>query len=152
MEIVEPVRTCQRRRDLSRQDLLDLSVEVAEEILREKVTVLDLSSNFLTSLCEAVVSTFSNLQSLGLAANMLTELPVGLCSLHKLQSLNLKRNRLKCIPEGFGNMKGLRELNLSGNLLHKFPIQLCALGRLEYLHLGGNSITDVPSSIKNLKS
>lgn len=139
------------KKDLSNNSLSDLSDELEEEIVRAKVTILNLSSNRLNSLPPSVATAFSNLLSLDISSNGLTELPLEFCSLHKLKILNMKHNSMKSLPEGFGGLKGLRELNLSGNRFDQFSLQLCEMEGLEFLHLGGNFISYIPPSIKRLK-
>lgn len=138
-------------RDLSGRSLSNLSEEVGEEIYRDGVTQLDLSSNRLTSLSSSICRLFSNLLSLDISSNRLTEFPVELCSLHRLQILHAKHNHMKSLPRNFDKLIGLKELNLAGNGFEHFPSQLCDLEGLEYLHLGSNHIAWITPHIKCLK-
>ena len=137
--------------DLSNQSRTDLAEECLREILKAKVTHLNLSSNRLTSLPPSISHYFSNLQQLDISSNNLTELPVEICSLHRLQILHAKHNRMKSLPRDFGRLKALKELNLSGNGLEHFPAQLCELEGLESLQLGANHIASLPPQIQKLK-
>lgn len=138
-------------KDLSRRSLTDLSEELGEEIHREEVTDLDISSNRLSSLPSWVSRLFIDLQKLDISSNRLSELPIEICSLHRLQILNAKHNHMKSLPKDFGNLGGLKELNLAGNGFEHFPQQLCFLVGLEYLHLGSNHISQLSPLIKRLK-
>ena len=138
-------------KDLSSRSLHQLSVESLEEIHKSKVTHLNLSSNRITSLQPDVSVFFSGLLQLDISSNNLTELPVEICSLHRLQILIAKHNRMKSLPKDFGRLVGLRELNLSGNGFEHFPLQLCELEGLESLQLGANQISYIPPQIRRLK-
>ena len=140
-----------RVRDLSGRSLRDLSDDLGEEIYRDGVTRLDISSNRLTSLSRAISHHFSILLYLDISSNRLTEFPLQLCSLHRLQVLHAKHNHMKSLPASFVNLVGLKELNLAGNGFEHFPLQLCGMGGLEYLHLGSNFIRSVSPHIKGLK-
>lgn len=139
------------KRDLSNTSLSDLSEELGEEIYREKVTHLDLSSNRLATLPASVSRIFFNLSSLDISSNALSEFPVQLCSLHRLQVLYAKHNRMKSLPKGFARLRRLKELHLSGNCFDHFPLQLCELEGLEYLHFGGNQIAWITPLVRGLK-
>ena len=138
-------------KDLSRRSLVDLSEDLGEEIHREEVTDLDISSNRLSSLPSWISRLFVDLHKLDISSNRLSELPVEICSLHRLQILNAKHNHMKSLPKDFGKLRGLKELNLAGNGFELFPEQLCGLGGLEYLHLGSNHIVKISPLIQKLK-
>ena len=139
------------KRDLSNHSLDDLSEDFGHDILRDRVTDLDLSSNYLKSLPPFVSKAFSNIISLDISYNRLTELPLEFCSLQQIRTLHAKCNGMKSLPEGFGRLKSLKKLNLSGNSFEHFPLQICELDGLEYLHLGANFISHITHSIKKLK-
>lgn len=138
-------------RDLSGRSLSDLSEEVGEEIYRDGVTRLDISSNRLRTLSRSICRLFSNLLSLDISSNGLTEFPLELCSLHRLQVLQAKHNRMKSLPQDFDRLIGLKKLNLAGNGFEHFPLQLCGLEGLEDLHLGSNHIAWITPQIRGLK-
>jgi Leucine-rich repeat (LRR) protein len=138
-------------RNLSGRSLSDLSEEISEEVYRDGTTKLDLSNNRLSTLSPSISRLFSNLISLDISSNRLTEFPLELCSLHRLQVLHAKHNRVKSLPGGFQKLVGLRELNLGGNGFEQFPLQLCGLRGLEYLHLGSNHIRCITPHIRGLK-
>lgn len=138
-------------KNLSGKALSRLPDQLAEELRREEVTHLDISSNRLSSLPGSVSRTFSSLHKLDISSNGLSELPVEFCELDRLQILVAKHNRMKSLPKNFDRLVGLREVNLSGNGFEHFPEQLCGLEGLEYLHLGGNHVAWITPSIKRLK-
>lgn len=138
-------------RDLSGRSLSDLSEEVGEDIYRDGVTKLDISSNRLRTLSRSICRLFSNLLSLDISSNGLTEFPIELCSLHRLEILQAKHNHMKSLPQGFDKLISLKELNFAGNGFENFPLQLCGLERLEYLHLGSNHIAWITPRIRGLQ-
>ncbi len=138
-------------KDLSNRSLSQLSEECLEDIHEAKVTHLDLSSNRLTSLQPTVSLLLSNLRQLDISSNNLSELPMEICSLHRLEILLAKHNRMKSLPRDFVRLVGLKKLNLSGNGFEHFPLQLCELDGLESLQLGANHIAYVPPQIRKLK-
>lgn len=137
--------------DLSQKSLNVFTEESGDELYQEKVTSLDLSSNYLTTFSPSVSTTFSNLLTLDISENRFTEFPVQLCALHRLQVLSGKLNQMKSLPRDFSQLRNLKKLNLSGNRFELFPPQLCELEGLEYVHVGGNAISYIPPSIKRLK-
>lgn len=83
----------------------------------------------------AVVRTFTQLRSLGLARTRLKHVPDWLWSLSTLQQLDLRFNSIKQLPEiPEGTMTQLARLNVSANLLSELPAsigRLCNLTDLE---------------------
>ena len=88
------------------------------------------------------MGSFSNLESLDLSSNRLTEIPGELGSLSNLESLDLSSNRLTEIPGELGSLSNLTELYLVGNgLTGEIPPELGNLSNLTYLCLSDNQLT-----------
>jgi hypothetical protein len=89
---------------------------------------------------------------LRLAKNALTQLPVNICELSKLEYLNLENNALTSLPEKIGVLKNLKELRLKENGLTVLPISIGDLGSLYSLDLTGNhELPDCEAVYKNGK-
>jgi Leucine-rich repeat (LRR) protein len=94
--------------------------ELIEEARRLDSTGLDLSSNQLTAISEALAQ-LTNLQDLNLSSNQLTAIPEALAQLTNLQSLNLSGNQLTVIPEALAQLTKLHRLDLRNNHLTAIP-------------------------------
>ena len=90
------------------------------------------------------ISYFTNLESLQLCCNFLTEVPVELFTLKTLQSLSLAGNKLRKIPEEIGNLKMLKELYLSDNAIESLPVSMIKMQELRVLYVDGNRIKEIP--------
>ncbi|XP_055844056.1 leucine-rich repeat-containing protein 58 [Episyrphus balteatus] len=100
------------------------------------------------------IKSFVNLKILDLSSNTLTELPEAVSSL-PLVTLIAKNNMLtnSSLPKSLVSKNStLKELNLSGNLLTHFPDQLLELRYLRYLYVGGNQISNISKDIWKMHS
>ncbi len=97
--------------------------------------------------------------------NAVSELPRGLWSFERLESLDLGYNPLSTIPEEIGRLTSLKELNLNKMGLKRIPEAVGALTKLRTLGVWGNgfdgrsSITkedgtplELPDTLGNLKA
>ncbi|XP_022212793.1 leucine-rich repeat-containing protein 59 [Drosophila obscura] len=100
--------------DLSLSELGE--VPVKEIASFKRVTVLDLSSNRLTTLGR--------------------QFPI----LTRLVRLDLSKNQIRNLPEDFGLLENLRHLDLYNNCLEHLPLSFAQLRRLRYLDLKGNPL------------
>ena len=73
-------------------------------------------------------------------------------NLTNLSSLNLSHNIISEFPKKITNLKNLKYLNLNNNILSQIPSYLKDLTELEELYLSHNSISNISSSIQNFKN
>ncbi|XP_019059953.1 leucine-rich repeat and death domain-containing protein 1 [Fukomys damarensis] len=79
--------------------------------------------------------------------------PRELCTLEKLQVLDLSENQLWTIPSEICNLKGIQKLNFSSNQFIHFPIELCQLQSLEELDISqanGTKLTKLPEELAKI--
>ena len=88
----------------------------------------------------AALFDFSDITSLDLSHNRLTQLPPGIGNLRKLYYLDLSNNSLQSLPTELGMLVGLKTLNLYNNRLTRLPYQLGSLRRLKNLCLDQNPL------------
>jgi small GTP-binding protein len=110
---------------------------------------LSLLYNQLTEIPEHL-SRLTNLQSLDLRYNQLTEIPEHLSRLTNLQSLYLSANPLTEIPEHLSRLTNLQSLDLSYNKLTEIPEHLSRLTNLQSLYLISNPLTEIPEHLSRL--
>lgn len=98
--------------------VLDLNhVDISSNISRcQKLTVLDLSSNNLNKVPEALAS-LVNLQQLYLNDTFIDFVPANFGRLHNLKILELRDNMLNTLPKSFKRLNLLQRLDLSNNEL-----------------------------------
>ena len=112
---------------------------------------LDLSWNNLTELSDCF-SYLNNLQLLYLNDNYLEKLPDSIGSLNNLKILELYNNNLKELPDSITTLGKLQKLNLNGNKLINLPINIGSLINLKSLDLYNNDLAELPASIQYLKN
>uniref|UniRef100_A0A8C4N4Z5 Calponin-homology (CH) domain-containing protein n=1 Tax=Eptatretus burgeri TaxID=7764 RepID=A0A8C4N4Z5_EPTBU len=86
-----------------------------------------------------------------LSKNRLGEIPIELCQLVALESLQLYHNAIRSVPPSIHALHALFYLNISRNQLSSLPVQLCRLP-LRVLVLGNNKIGSLPPEIGDLKN
>ncbi|XP_038870667.1 leucine-rich repeat and calponin homology domain-containing protein 1-like [Salvelinus namaycush] len=86
-----------------------------------------------------------------LSRNRLAEVPLEVCHLVALESLNLYHNCIKTIPDTIINLQSLTSLNLSRNQLCALPACLCGLP-LRVLNASNNKLVCIPEAIGQLRS
>nr|XP_023853972.1 leucine-rich repeat and calponin homology domain-containing protein 1 [Salvelinus alpinus] len=86
-----------------------------------------------------------------LSRNRLAEVPLEVCHLVALETLNLYHNCIKTIPDTIISLQSLTSLNLSRNQLCALPASLCGLP-LRVLIASNNKLVCIPEAIGQLRS
>ena len=157
-------RTPQIRDEILAQATMAECTEVTDEVLSQ-VSTLDLCFPELPGYCRAgdavrfdAITTlldgdfqgFSQLRTLDLHGNRLSELPPEVFrSLSSLQLLNLGGNRLTRLPDRvFASLSDLTSLDLQGNRLTELPATvLSGLSELQWLSFFRNELTELPPGL-----
>lgn len=113
---------------------------------------LDLSFNLITSLPSAIFDGLSQLETLMMDSNNLTQLPSleGLIGLHHLSVSN---NALSCLPESIICCTKLMTIDFSGNKLSGLSdeIEWGNLANLHLFNLSNNKLTRIPQALSKCK-
>ncbi|KAG0622240.1 hypothetical protein M758_3G083200 [Ceratodon purpureus] len=89
-----------------------------------------------------------SLERLTLQDSALTELPESMGKLIRLQYLDIKCERLQCLPNAIGDLKMLKTLQLSQcHSLTRLPKSLGAISSLEFLNIANCAIRKLPKSL-----
>ena len=113
--------------------------------------ILDLSHTNLNTV-PAKISTLTNLESLNLSNNTISQNFSNLSNLINLRELNLSGNQLTKIPSELTSLSALVSLDLSNNLFSSnYASVLGNLKNLEWLSLANNQITAFPAELSQLK-
>eukprot|EP00037_Helgoeca_nana_P029872 m.362697 g.362697 ORF g.362697 m.362697 type:complete len:243 (+) comp28065_c4_seq1:159-887(+) len=106
---------------------------------------LDLERNVLVDIPD--LSALAKLETLNLRHNRLATVPRSIFGLKSLKTLNLSANRLAGVPpEGFGQLQKLRVLDLSDNRIQALPVDCGTLG-VEELNLDGNQLSELAPTL-----
>lgn len=127
--------------------ILDTALDHGKNL--QLVTKLDLSNSDLKNLHQ--ISQFTHLDTLILRSNQLKEIPEEILALENLRHLHLTHNLISQIPQSISRMKNLRTLTLSVNQLSEFPKEVLDLPNLNTLSLSHNQIVSIPAEIKRLR-
>ncbi|XP_048834185.1 leucine-rich repeat and calponin homology domain-containing protein 1 isoform X5 [Brienomyrus brachyistius] len=84
-----------------------------------------------------------------LSRNRLTDIPMEVCQLVSLETLNLYHNCVKTIPDAIVNLQTLTSLNLSRNQLSALPACVCGLP-LRVLNASNNKLGSLPEALGQL--
>ena len=113
--------------------------------------ILDLSHTNLNTV-PAKISTLTNLESLNLSNNTISQNFSNLSNLINLRELNLSGNQLTKIPSELASLSALVSLDLGNNLFSSnYATVLGNLKNLEWLSLANNQITAFPAELSQLK-
>lgn len=127
-----------------------------EEAAHNGAIALDLSSLGLTTVPGALFSSeqcnLSKVQSLNLRGNKLTELPIEVRALPNLISLDISSNQLTDFPDAIPQFVKLQNLIYTHNQLKVLPETIGQLTALERLDLRWNKLTALPEAIGQLAS
>lgn len=113
------------------------------------INTLWLQENQITDIPESVEN-LTNLMYLYLHSNKISNIPESIGSLTKLKMLDLGDNQITSIPESIGNLTQLENLTLNNNALLSLPENIASLTKLSNLEINGNQLTMLPSDIGNL--
>ncbi len=125
--------------DLSSLNLKELPPNLKEA---KKLKRLNISSNELDSLPDWL-NQLTELETLDLRSNNLTSL-INFEGLQKLNTLHLRFNKIKEIPNVIFKLKGLQYINLANNRIEKLP---STLFDIEYVNVDYNPIIDPPIEV-----
>lgn len=120
---------------------------------------LDIGDNRLKDI-PSVVFEIEGLRHLYLYGNQLKAIPPDITRLQSLEHLRLGRgfkfwfggNRLRHLPDNFGELTQLQELYLPDNALRQLPPSFTQLNRLRFLDLGHNRFRQIPAETQTLDS
>lgn len=126
-----------------------LQKEMKKDLSYQDLTRIDLPKLTLKIIPSGIYFP-SNLTSLNLSGNDLTQLTESICELKKLTLLYIVNNRIKKLPNSIGKLTSLTELNACNNHLKSLPSSFDMLKNLNFLRLEKNSFAEVPSCIENL--
>jgi hypothetical protein len=105
----------------------------------QNLQYLNVASNQLYNFS---VVNMKNLKLLNANNNYLENIPMGLYSLSKIQSVRLNTNQIRYISTDIANLKKLRTLDIGNNMLVNIPQVLQQLTRLDYFNVKGNKIQE----------
>eukprot|EP01107_Rhizomastix_libera_P012723 TRINITY_DN327_c0_g1_i2.p1 TRINITY_DN327_c0_g1~~TRINITY_DN327_c0_g1_i2.p1 ORF type:complete len:1088 (-),score=310.84 TRINITY_DN327_c0_g1_i2:63-3032(-) len=111
-----------------------------------RLTILNLNHNRLSSL---PIIEGHKLESCDLSYNFLEDLSP-LCNSTSLLHLASPSNKLKNVPECFGNLTSLKYLFLSSNSITFIPESIGDIESITTIDLSFNLLTSLPSSLKKL--
>lgn len=116
----------------------------------KKIRELVLTHSDLQDLPSSFTLNLGNLIHLNLEENKLSQLPLNMKKLLKLQHLNISHNCFKALSEDIGNLIMLQTLRLESNSLVELPENICNLRNLRQLSIANNSLRTLPNDIGKL--
>lgn len=103
--------------------------------------ILDVSSNALTSICEADTMLMPALKTLNISNNRLASLP-DISSWSELITLLVGENKISTLPDGFTTLQNLRSADFTGNDLTKLDERIALMEGLEIFTVTANPLRD----------
>ncbi|PNF32880.1 hypothetical protein B7P43_G01832 [Cryptotermes secundus] len=116
----------------------------------KRIRELVLTHSDLQNLPSSFILNLGNLIHLNLEDNKLSQLPLIMRKLLKLQHLNISHNCFKALSEDIGNLIMLQTLRLENNSLVDLPENICNLMNLRELSIANNSLKTLPNGIGKL--
>lgn len=110
---------------------------------------LDVSRNQITQIPDGITN-LVNLQTLYVDYNQLTKLPDNLGNLSKLHSFNISWNQIEALPDSIGGLVELQVFNSDHNAISYIPDSIGNLEQLVFFYLDSNQLTSIPSTVGNL--
>ncbi|CAB3257890.1 unnamed protein product [Arctia plantaginis] len=134
--------------DLSNNMISDLKVNPTEQPYN-KLTIIDLSHNYLVNIPDAVFDSFDDMETLDLSYNYIDILSqFTFEGIKKLVYLNLSNNRLTDINSALFRFSELLTLNLSANRINKLKMNdFKNLIKLKLLDLSSNNIKTIDVNV-----
>lgn len=132
--------------ELSRMDLTDLPVELAE------LATLTTLPNLVPGMLDTGRSFETDLK-LNLSSNLFRRLPAAVLDLSNLKVLSLRQNKLKTLPTAIRRLTSLVSLSIGGNQLTHLPFEVLELAqnhKLKLLYAQPNPWTSCPEDVHNL--
>lgn len=109
------------------------------------ISTLILAENQLSDMPDNL-SNMTSLNNLILRDNEFTTLPDSVTAVSGLTSLNMSYNSMESLPDSLCSMPNLLSLNVSNNRLYSLPSNIGST-KIQYLFAGGNRISGLPTSI-----
>uniref|UniRef100_A0A0A1WH97 Leucine-rich repeat-containing protein 59 n=1 Tax=Zeugodacus cucurbitae TaxID=28588 RepID=A0A0A1WH97_ZEUCU len=118
-------------------------VEKVKVNVKERVddNVCDLSLSGINEIPVREIASFKRVTVLDLSSNCITSLGKSFITLTRLVKVDLSKNQIRYLPEEFGLLRNLRHLDLYDNKLEHLPLSFGNLTNLRYLDLKGNPLT-----------
>jgi internalin A len=113
------------------------------------LTSIDVAENQLTDL-PAEMGRLVHLNSLNVSQNRLSDLPTQIANLTKITFLSIHHNKFSAFPEAITQLSALKELYIGKNPISMIPKGVGKLRELEKLNMVQNALSDLPSEIANL--
>ena len=114
--------------------------KIPKELLNIKKIIQHISFRVTAGKIPEELFQLTNMKSLNLSDNHLTEIPDEISKLTNLEVLILNNNQLKDLPESLGNLKKIKRLYLDLNLFEKLPDCIFTLTNLEKIYFRGNPV------------
>ena len=70
-----------------------------------------------------------------------------MCSITKLQILNISYNNIEILPENIGYLNNLSSFDASYNQIHAIPNSLCDCYKLHRIVMNNNNISRIPRDL-----
>ncbi|XP_053953148.1 leucine-rich repeat-containing protein 59 [Anastrepha obliqua] len=117
-------------------------IEKVKVNVKERVdeNVCDLSLSGINEIPVREIASFKRVTVLDLSSNCITSLGKNFVTLTRLIKLDLSKNQIRYLPEEFGLLRNLRHLDLYDNKLEHLPLSFGNLTNLRYLDLKGNPL------------
>ena len=113
---------------------------------------LDLEGNKIEIKEFEKIAKLVNLKELIVRKNQLDEFPKIICTLKKLEKLDVWDNNISQIPFEFIELAKLKELQIESNKIKEFPKVLYRLPSLENLYMADNQMDNYLINIKKIKN
>ncbi|XP_063712345.1 leucine-rich repeat-containing protein 57-like [Symsagittifera roscoffensis] len=120
--------------------------------LKANLRTLDVSGNKLNKpdSFPPCLSQFQMMKTLVMVGCELVELPEGIFSMKKLETLNVSNNKIKSLTSKVGQLKSLKSLNITNNSIQSLPDSLPQCKNLEVIEASYNILQSLPTGLGQL--